>query len=228
YDIMEPPDLSLLMNCVKDLATQKETNASPSSSSRPVGNPSKANFETLNKYEKPTPQYFDINKDGFEDAMDINDDPRNVYDEEPSCSFSISGREARNDPNNEKNISVQMDVTRMDDDDDESIQRGSFKGHRLPSPSSSSSNRRCLGDKLSTPGLSKKRILGSMNQSIRKGKFVSPLLKRKENRGDGSKYSRKDYSYNTLVSKRNEDTEEEIDERLKNIEPKMIELIQNE
>ncbi|CAG8770495.1 10147_t:CDS:2, partial [Acaulospora morrowiae] len=203
YDIMEPPDLSLLMNCVKDLATQRETNVSPSSSSRPVGNPSKSNFETLNKYENQTPQYFDNNKDSFEDAMDINDNPPNVYDEEPSCSFSISEREARNDPNNEMNVSVPMD-----------------KGHHLPSPSSSSSNRRCLGNKLSTPGLSKKRIMGTMNQSIRKGKFVSPLLKRKENHGDGSKYSRKDYS--------NEDTEEEIDERLKNIEPKMIELIQSE
>ncbi|CAG8471825.1 12607_t:CDS:10 [Acaulospora colombiana] len=225
YDIVKPPDLSLLTKFTKDLVTKGATNMSSPPSAKSL----------LRSSRKKIPPCFVVGGDSFEDEMDINDDVSDVHYDGPSRIFQ---RETRNGLiiNARKNDRVPMDVTDVDGEDDKlPTRRGSFvtarskyvvgsqkQGYHSPSPS-----KRCLDDKPFAPGVPKKKMTGALSQSIKKGKFVSPLLKRKEeNSGGGTKYRRNEYS--SSICKRGDETEEEIDERLKNIDPKMIELIQNE
>ncbi|CAG8603196.1 34374_t:CDS:10, partial [Racocetra persica] len=260
YDFMEPPDLSLLVNYLNDCAVHDTNNSSSFKDNKVdtgyINIPPKRDINNHLRDVRTT----NTTLSGFNsnDIMDIDNDPLNIYDGRFSNEqHIIRGPQHLENHKVKKNDTIPMDINYINDDDNDqhdcsTIQRGSFitarqqmmiekqkKGRFSPSynQGQSHSNFNDFVDKPHIPGAYKKRVIGTSSQTTKKGRFISPLLKRNESLGgDESKMHKNDY-FSSFGSKRDKndrkqdydaDKEQAVDSRLKNIDPKMIEMIQNE
>ncbi|CAG8449516.1 3299_t:CDS:10 [Cetraspora pellucida] len=256
YDFMEPPDLSLLVNYLKDCAVHDTSISSSFKDDKvdtdSIKTPPKRDITShLRDIRTTNPALSGFNNN---DIMDIDNDPLNIYD----GRFSNEQHIIKHLKNHKmiQNDTIPMDVNYINDDNDQhdysTVQRGSFitarqqmlvenqkKGRFSPpyNQGQSYGNFNDFVDKPHIPGACKKRDIGPSNQPSKRGRFISPLLKRNESLGGGgSKMHKNNYSSSSSGSKRDKndkkycdaEKEQEIDSRLKNIDPKMIEMIQNE
>ncbi|CAG8628689.1 9479_t:CDS:10, partial [Gigaspora rosea] len=252
YDFMEPPDLSLLVDYLNDCTVKNAssfkddkvgTDAAKIPLKRDVTNHS-GNVQTSN---------LALSESNNKDMMDVDNDPLSIYEERFSNEIHTM-RDPQHLENYKvkKNITIPMDVNYENDDDDQhdhsTIQRGSFitakkhmiienqKKGRLSPPYIQGPPYNSFNDKSYMSEAHKKRVIGTPSQTNKRGKFISPLLKRNESLGGGTKMHKNDYSSSSEFKRDKNDKkqycddekEQEIDSRLKNIDPKMIEMIQNE
>ncbi|CAG8740361.1 30962_t:CDS:2, partial [Gigaspora margarita] len=255
YDFMEPPDLSLLVDYLNDCTVKNassfkddkvDTDAAKIPPKRDVTNHS-GNVQTSN---------LALSESNSKDMMDVDNDPLSIYEERFSNELhTIKGPQHLENYKVKKNITIPMDVNYENDDNDQydhsTIQSGSFitakkhmmienqKKGRLSPPYIQGPPYNSFNDFVEKPYIPeahKKRVIGTPSQTNKRGKFISPLLKRNENLGGGTKMHKNDYSSSSgfkrdKIDKKqycDDEKEQEIDSRLKNLDPKMIEMIQNE
>ncbi|CAG8541954.1 17884_t:CDS:10 [Dentiscutata erythropus] len=252
YDFMEPPDLSFLVDYINDCAVQDASVSSSFKDDKVDADttkiPPKRDVTNLsgNLQASNPAQSNESNRD----MMDDND-PLNIYNERfPNELHTIRGPQYLENYKMKKNDTIPMNVNYENDDNDQHdhsmIQHGSFitakqqmKKGRFSPPYNQGplyNNFNDFVDKPHIPGAHKKRAVGTSSQITKKGRFISPLLKRNEGLGGGTKMHKNDYSSSFGLKRDKNDRkqccdtekEQEIDSRLKNIDPKMIEMIQNE
>ncbi|CAG8626550.1 7115_t:CDS:10, partial [Dentiscutata heterogama] len=258
YDFMEPPDLSFLVDYINDCAVQ-DASASSSFKDDKVGAdtakipPKRDMTNHSGNLQASNPALSD---ESNRDMMDVDNDSLNIYNERfPNELHTIRGPQYLENYKMKKNDTIPMNVNYENDDKDQhdhsTIQRGSFitakqqmvienqKKGRFSPPYNQGplyNNFNDFVDKPHIPGTHKKRAVGASSQNTKKGRFISPLLKRNESLGGGTKMHKNDYSSSFGFKRDKNDRkqccdtekEQEIDSRLKNIDPKMIEMIQNE